>query len=409
LTVRAEPVRVEERIESLDVIRGFALFGILCMNLLTWFRTTPVRYQIEHHPFPGLANRIVEVLVDVLVDGKFFSLFSLLFGVGLAIQMERAEARGARFRSLALRRLGLLFVFGAAHVTLLWLGDILHIYALSGLVLLIFLRRKPRTVHIAFLVLYLLPVVIGAGISLVQSLRHAPPPPGPSSEELAALQTQVDEAVRIYGKGSYLEILRFRLVDYTRSFLDIFLIGFFGSLTMFLLGLIVWRRGILRRPEEHTALLRKTIALGVPFAVLPRLVRFIPREMWIEYGVFWFRPFHGGLVIAGTAGLALAYAAAILLLLQRPSARAVLSPLSALGRMALTNYLLQSLLCSTVFYGYGFGLYDRLGPAAAVPIVVAIHALQIPFSLLWLRRYRFGPVEWLWRSLTYGTAQPMRR
>jgi uncharacterized protein len=378
------------------------------MNLQHWFRTSPLRYEIERYPYPGLANQVAEVVRMVFFDGKFLSLFSFLFAVGLAVQMERADARGARFSAFALRRLGVLLVLGAAHFVLLWMGDILHLYAVMGLVLLFLLRRKPKTIAVILIVLYSLPVVIGTGMAIVWFFRRAEPPPLPTAAELDVVRAELADAVHIYRDGSYLDIIRFRFTDFARSIGMGELLGSLQALTMFMFGLIVWRKGILRRPADHRGLLRKTIAIGVPFGVISRAITLLPREMFIEHGLYWIRPLLGAFSVAGMFALALAYGAIILLLLERPAARSFLSPLAPLGRMALTNYLLQSLICSFIFYSYGLALYDRLDEVAGAGIVIGIYAIQILFSRFWLRHYHFGPVEWLWRSLTYGKAQPMR-
>src|SRR5262249_50738799 len=161
--------------------------------------------------------------------------------------------------------------------------------------------------------------------------------------------------------------VRFRFADFARSIGWGELPSCLHVLTMFLFGLAAWRRGIFRHPAEHRRLLRAVVLIGLPFGAITRSIALLP---FVEHGPYWARPFVVGLALDGRMALALAYAAAIVLLLERPSARSVLAVLAPLGRMALTNYLLQSLVCTFLFYGYGFGLYDRLDSVAGAAIVV---------------------------------------
>jgi uncharacterized protein len=400
-----EPIRPEERVESLDIIRGFALFGVLLGNLQGWFRTYPLKVNLNPPAWPGTADVLVEHIRAIIFDAKFFSLFSMLFGAGLAIQMERAEARTKHPYRLLLRRLGILFGIGAAHIVLIWMGDILCTYAVAGLLLLAFLRRKVKTVAIWCACLFALPLVLTIIVAIVQYVRGSGPGPTLDASEINA---RIQEGVTIYGQGDWLTIARFRIKDY---FLWIGDLGPAGlhALAMFLIGLIAWKRGILKRPSEHIPTLKKTIAWGLIVGVSISVYGFVMNILRPTVGpLAWFNRAFIGIMPLAITSMALLYGAGILLLLQRPGARARLAPLGSMGRMALTNYLLQSVLCSFIFYGFGLGLYDKVGPAVGVLIVIAIYTFELFLSRFWMRRFRFGPVEWLWRSLTYWKMQPMR-
>jgi len=406
---RPEPVSPDERIESLDVLRGFALFGVLFVNGMSWFRTHPGREYLNPDRWTSFADRVVRLAQELLMDGKFITLFAFLFGVGMAIQADRAEARGGRPRRFLIRRMLVLFAIGAAHVLLLWMGDILHVYAVLGLPFLLFVKRKTRTVAITTAVILLLPLLLSAIYSLVK-LSSGEPPIRPRSETGELLGPQIDAAVRVYSSGTWMEIARQRLSDAANLGLKM-LPSFPSTFAMFLLGMLAHRRGIFANPAAHRRTLWTVLigggALGITTGVvfLPFFLRPAPGEMtasaYICTALF-------GLVPLGQSGLGLAYGAGLLLLLQRPAIRAWLAPVGKVGRMALTNYLTESLLCSLVFYGFGLGLYDRLRPVSALPIFLAIYAAHVLWSGPWLARFRYGPVEWLWRSLTYGKAQPMR-
>jgi uncharacterized protein len=400
-----EPIRPEERVEGLDIIRGFALFGVLLANLQGWFRTYPLKVTLHSPAWPGTADVVAEYARAIIIDSKFFSLFSMLFGAGLAVQMERAEARTKHPYRLLLRRLGILFALGVAHVVLIWMGDILHTYAVAGLLLLFFLRRKVKTIAIWSACLFALPLVLTIIIAIVQYVRGTPPGPSRDENEMRAM---IQEGVAIYGQGDWLTIARFRIKDYFIWIGDLGPAGL-HAFAMFLIGLAAWKRGVLKRPSEHIPLLKKTVAwgliVGVPISVYALIMSVLRPTMG---PLAWFNRASIGIMPLAITSVALLYGAGILLLLQRPRGRALLTPLGPMGRMALTNYLLQSVLCSFIFYGFGFGLYDKVGPAVGVLIAVAIYTFELFLSRFWMRRFRFGPVEWLWRSLTYWKMQPMR-
>lgn len=399
-----EPIRPEERVEALDIIRGFALFGVLLANLQGWFRTYPLKVTLHAPAWPGTADVLAEYARAIVIDSKFFSLFSMLFGAGLAIQMERAEARSKHPYRLLTRRLGILFALGVAHIVLLWMGDILHTYAVAGLLLLFFLRRKVKTIAIWSACLFALPLVLSIIVAVVQYVRGTPHVPRDESEVRAMIQ----EGVSIYGQGDWLTIARFRIKDY---FIWIGDLGPAGvhAFSMFLIGLAAWKRGVLKRPSEHIPLLKRAIACGLIIGVPITVYFLVMNVLRPTVGpLAWFNRAAMGIIPLAITSIALFYGAGILLLLQRPWGRARLAPLGPMGRMALTNYLLQSVFCSFIFYGFGLGLYDKIGPAGGVLIAVAIYTFELFLSRFWMRRFRFGPVEWLWRSLTYWKMQPMR-
>jgi uncharacterized protein len=220
----------------------------------------------------------------------------------------------------------------------------------------------------------------------------------------------IEQSLRAYQLGSWLDAVGFRLRDYvhhTRPGLFFWFLPY--AFALFLLGLWTWRRGILRSPEQHERFLRRFFAIAFPIGLgLAAALTFL-RELRFPYGSplgSWLRVTSNTL---GTPLLALSYGAGLLLLTRRAPWRRLLAPLAPVGRMALTNYLMQSLVMTWVYNAYGLGLYGQVGPAAAAFLCLALFALQIVVSRWWLSRFRFGPAEWLWRSLTYAKMQPMRR
>lgn len=391
------PVARGERIVAIDVIRGFALLGVLLMNNHDFYRGPAERYAFSPHPDGGLANVASDWILWLFFESKSVTLFSFLFGVGLAIQLERVLARGHHFGRYAARRLGALFAFGALHVVLLWWGDILHIYAFLGVCLLPFLRRQPRTLFIWGMIFLAAPWVVVTGIALYQA-GTVPPPYNPG-----AVVASYAAALRGYTQDGWLAVAAYRLNDWVEQTRLVTSLRFDSyGLGLFLLGAAAWKRGILTHPERHAALLRRFIVIALPiglaltFASLLRwhLHPYTPTRLgrWLTLTRYLVAP----------PLMALSYASALLLLLGNRAWRARLAPLSFIGRMALTCYLSQSLVMTWIYNGYGGGLYGRVGPALAAGLAVALFAAQIVFARWWLERHEHGPVEHLWRVLTYG-------
>jgi uncharacterized protein len=305
-----------------------------------------------------------------------------------------------------LRRLAVLLLLGATHLTLIWSGDILHCYAIVGLALLLVVRRKPKTVGIVGGIFVALPLVGMPFVAIVQVIRGAPRMT-PKPEEAAEASAALDRTIQGFRHGDLLEVARMRYEEYVRHASGIPVLLLY-SFTLATLGVLAWKMGVFTRPSEHRRLLRRIVIVGGVFGLGLRIAEIIGQEIHQMKGFGWWWVAAHGLDPPVMVSMTLAYAAGILLLLQRERPRAVLAHLAPVGRMALTNYLLQSVIGSLIFYGIGLGLYDKLGPAAGALIIIAVFAAQVLVSPLWLRRFRFGPVEWVWRSLTYWKAQPMR-
>lgn len=402
------PTGAADRIDALDILRGFALFGVLLVNLEFWFRTTQYRYHLSRFPYPSLPDRIVDAILPVFFEVRFLSLFSFLFGAGLAIQLERAERSQARpFRLLA-RRFGVLLGIGAAHIFLIWSGDILHVYAVVGLFVLPLLRRKPKTLAIVAACIIALPAVGNLVVRLVQLALGRGAVQARDTAALAETRALIEENVRVFGQGSWLEIARARLDDYVQFAPPLALV-MIQAFVMALLGVVAWKRGVFVRPADHRPLLRRTLAVGLIFGIGFSIARVALEELDLPEVPLWIWRSTEGFFPAAMIASTLAYGALILLALERERSRAILAHLAPVGRMALSNYLLQSVICSLLFYSFGLGLYDKLGPAAGALLTVAIFTAQIGLSRAWFTRFQFGPVEWLWRSLTYGRSQPMRK
>jgi uncharacterized protein len=400
------PITGDERSPLLDALRGYALLGILMANMVFFIGI----YFVDDAGRAALRlaslNDLAEFVMEWLIVGKFYSIFSLLFGIGFAIQLGRLEKRGEGVPRY-LRRLGVLFLIGLAHLYLLWMGDIVALYAVMGSVLLLFRKAGDKALLRWAVALWLVPIAWSALIHF-GGLRPARPIYGQAEAMLTAMGFNATESpLRFFQTAPLAEHLRahraevfFRLGDL------VYQMRFTKVLAMFLVGLWVGRRAIYARLDQYRPLLHRVatvgLGLGLPLAAAKayftltaeddRTLQFVAECLYV----------------VSTPTLALGYAAGFALLWAK-GRRGLLAWSAPAGQMALTNYLMQSVMMSIIFYGWGFGQIGKFGMVFVYPFALALFALQLVYSRWWLARFRFGPVEWLWRSLTYGRAQPMRR
>lgn len=359
---------LEERLIALDILRGVALFGVMAINLVFEFRVSIFEQFLPVGDLASPLDRMIATFLDEAIELKAFALFSLLFGVGLAIQFDRLAGKSRAV--LLLRRLFALLAFGIIHLALIWNGDILTEYALAGLLVLPFLYG-PRW------------LLAGSGLALLAVyassylFRLLPFP------DAGWLAHRIVEARETYATGSFLEILRFRVHEIA-AMAPFHVWVFPRTLALFLIGALIWRTGIVQRASDNRWAL---FGAALMAAVLTAFVS----------------------SVLATVTLAFAYAAFIIGLASAPLGPMLLGWAAPLGRMAFTNYIVQSLIFSWIFYGYGLGLFGKLDVSTALAIGVVVYVAQVFVSQWWLRRYRFGPIEWAWRSLMYGHLQPMRR
>jgi uncharacterized protein len=390
------PVQARERIEFVDILRGFAILGILVANMAGY-----AGFATGHEAWTDPLDRAILILTRFLVEAKFYSLFSFLFGWGMAMQMARAKDRGYKFAPLWLRRMLILLIFGLIHGMLIWSGDILTLYALYGILLLPFGNRSEKTILISATLALLVSIVVtlpgGAFDAFRAWYEHA----------TAFLRSGVYSG-GLYASGTYRAITRLRIQEclWGHSW---FIYTFGNIFGMFLLGLYAGRRRIFQEIDRHLPLVRRFmwagLAIGVIFNGLYVLTLLNPQLVPLEH----YRMVSRGARTIGAPALMLFYVSGIILLVQKDLWRQRLAPLASVGRMALTNYLLQSVVCTLIFYSYGLGLYGEADPLLGLILTIVVYLAQIRFSEWWLRRYRFGPTEWLWRTLTYGRFQPLRR
>ena len=405
------PVTRAERIEVLDILRGWAIFGVLLVNMTfdqDWS-------DLFDKLWSGPVDQGALVVIEFLFKNKFYTLLSFLFGLGFSIQMGRAESRGLSFLPFYARKLLGLLVIALLH-NLVWPGDVLKIYAALGFVLLLFRNMAPRKL-LAAAVLCLLASHAFFGVRDArrewrrldpQTARQALLDDARRASEDRALWGQ--GAVPVRSRGSFLQnaALNARIVWRWYSNLGFYMYWLGDAFPLFLLGLYAGRRRIFQNLEAHLGLARRIFWWGLCLGVVCLPVYVAAKRASTLAWPLVSLPLANLLDAIGSSGLAFFYAAAIVLLAQRDAWKLRFAPLAAVGRMALTNYLCQTLLHVGLFYGYGLGLYGRLGPVALAGVALAFFPVQVLFSQWWLGRFRFGPVEWVWRSFTYGAPQPIR-
>jgi uncharacterized protein len=402
------PVAEKERIRELDVLRGVALFGVLTMNF-AWIAGPGVgitEAQAAALPTAG-ADYYAYWGIRWLIGDKANTVFATLFGLGFYLQLQRGSGKPG-FEGRYRRRLAWLLVFGIANMFLLWVGDILHLYALAGFLLLAMRGWSTRAL-----------VIFGTLLALYsdkvqEQLVKAFALPFANSDHYFTDAGIVDRQTTLVS-GSYPGITaywaEFTWIDWVAS--GVMLAWLIYALGRFALGAAIGRSGILDDVRSHLPLLRRVAAIAIPAGlVLGFALRAIYTEEWAPFGQNEM-PVEAARILRSPAALLLAagYCAGIVVALQSPWGKRLFGGFGAVGQMALTNYLLQGFLYAFILYGppLGLGLAGRIGAFAVLLVSIGFFALQTVFSHWWLARFRFGPMEWLWRALTYGERPPMAR
>jgi uncharacterized protein len=406
------PISSTQRLDLVDALRGFAILGILMVNMPAMF--TP---GVEVIMMPSLGeaglDRLAHIFIIFFFAGKFFVLFSLLFGFGFYIFLHKDGAPGPQAVKTFRKRLFWLLIFGILHVTLLWEGDILIFYALFGFLLILFRKSSIKKITIWLIIFLLIPIVFIGLISLLPIILASNPEAlagfeQGNQQQLAQTKDIIQRAYETYSAGTFGEMMAMNWEQWIFLIAGIF-IFYPTCMAMFLLGLIVGKKELFKNAGAYLPLYRKLfwmgLIIGTPLNILLLFVVTQASPGTIDY---W-------MVLGRTAGIfggvafLFAYVSGFILLYHSGKFSRLFSGLSAVGRMALTNYLSHSLIALFLFRSVGFGLYGKVEVWQGILLTFFIFGLQIIFSKWWLGKFRFGPLEWLWRTLTYGQAQPFKR
>lgn len=385
----ASPLQESKRLTWIDAARGFAILGIFVVNIGA-FSAPYFMYGGEEDAWTSTVDQSTQVVIDIFFQASFYTLFSLLFGFGFQVLKERLVEKNINVYPLLFRRLLILICFGLIHAFLIWHGDILLSYGVVGLFLVAFVNRKSKTLLVWGI------LMLGLSVTYFSKMLFD------ARAFLDGYNTSKISLVKEnYSSSDLAVILSQNASDwlYSNSLFSSLLLAT-TLLPLFLFGMFIARKRWLHKPDEHkqTVLIVWFISF-LFFAALKMGPYLYGNPTWFSY----IQDNVGG------TGSALFYLFSITLLSRSSFGKLILKPLTYVGRMSLTNYITQSIICFILFYGAGFGLYGSVRPIVAMGIVVVVFSLQIVCSKWWLARYRFGPLEWLWRSLTYKEKQSLRK
>jgi uncharacterized protein len=394
------PVTSRERVVTLDVLRAFALCGVLIGNL---FYLYSGRF-VSPAPDTTALDSAASWFVNIFVNSKAQTLLTFLFGFGFAAQLLRAEQRAEPVMGVYLRRLVVLFGFGVLHVTLLWWGDVTWTYAVAGCGLLLFQRASNRARVAWAAVLIFVPQLVmqlpGVQLALMEAVfepRHG--------------KIYFDQLTAAMHGSDYGQVIRTHVTFALVWEVRIYAWYYFWLLGRFLLGYVAGKqRWFDDDGAQHLPLFRRMLVWGVIAGAAATALTVIQGAGLLDGYELTVLGKMGSAALheIGLLGLTAAYVGAIVLLMQRPAWRRVLRRVAPAGRMPLTTYISQSVICTFVFYGWGLGWAGKVSAAGQLGLALAIFALQVTACHVWLRYFRFGPLEWVWRTLVYLRRQPMR-
>jgi len=404
------------RIITLDLIRGIAVLGILFANITAFGQ--PVAAYFWPPAMPGGASesdKLTWLIQFVLIDHKMRGLFSLLFGAGMMLFVERAWAKGSG-RWLQFRRLFWLLIFGSVHFYFIWLGDILQLYAVWGMVALLFMKWRAKTQLLVGLALYGLSSVamvgmMGSPYYLTTHPEAAQNFPIEMRQEVAEAETktleEVQEALQLHQQGSYSDFVRHQLTEEVADNYQNMIFGLIETLPLILIGMALYRFGFFSGALDPL-MMRRWGWIGLITGLAGAAV-----AGWWAYAVGF--PFHltafafNGTMMAPRLAFVLGFAALLVLWAPRFTQSWLGDRLVYAGRMAFSNYLGTSIIMLFVFEGWALGLYGKFHRVELFGVVLLIWVAMLLWSKPWLRRFRYGPLEWLWRCLTYMRLFPLRR
>ncbi|MFD9624747.1 DUF418 domain-containing protein [Peribacillus muralis] len=387
------PLQDNRRLASIDILRGLAILGIFLVNMPSFH--SPLLYMDAARPWSRGWDGILYRFSDVVAQASFYPLFAFLFGFGAIILAIRSEEKGIAFPFLFSKRLSFLLAIGCMHAFFIWHGDILINYAVFGFALLFFYKMKGKTLILLGLVCYVLPfAILGALFLVMGSIEN---------EGIAITKDSkmMERSFEIYQSGTFLEIMKQRALDwYMVNNLVNAGILFLSIFPFFLIGAGVAKQGYLQNPMPYR---RKLKVIMIVSLLLGLLIKCLPYVGTFDFGTMFVQDYFGGPL------LTLFYITAITLLAEKTGACRLLMPLSYVGRMSMSNYLFQSIVSTTIFYSYGLGLYGSVSYTTGFIFLLALFCLQILLSILWMSLYNYGPVEYVWRVVTYGKKPVMKR
>jgi uncharacterized protein len=403
---RPAPAVPKKRIIAIDALRGFAVLGILIMNIQE-FAMIDAAYlnPTAYGSLEGI-HKWVWILSHIFADQKFMTIFSILFGAGIFMITRNAESRGLKSAGLHYRRTFWLLLIGLMHAYLLWRGDILVSYALCALLVFLFRKISPRWL----VILGLLFIMVSSLIYLFFGWSMQFWPEEAYDDMMRDWKPSASEAARQVAifQGGWLGQMPWRVATALKFQTLVFLIWTFWRVTgLMLIGIALFKWGVLtaeRSRRFYARALAVGFCIGLPLVITGVLMNF-RHHFSLDYSMFTGGQFN----YWGSLFVSFGYINTVMLICRAGYLEKLRGWFAAVGRMAFTNYLLQSVICTLIFYGHGLALFGRVERGGQILVVFAVWIVLFIFSNLWLSRYRFGPVEWLWRTLTYLKRQPMKK
>ena len=402
-----EPLNPQKRIITLDILRGFAVLGILIMNIQSF--SMPASAYLNPTSFENLEdiNFYVWIVSHVFANQKFMAIFSMLFGAGIILISQKVRKEQIRSGKLQYRRFFWLLIIGLFHAYLLWYGDILVAYAICGFLMFAFRGKKKAYLFQAGIIF----LVVGSALKLLSAYSIPFWEPG----QFEALRNEIwspdnsvlSQEIDFYTSNWERQMLR-RVPDALNMQTVVFLSETFWRVSgLMLLGMAFFKKGALTAQQSKKYLSKMMIygfGIGLPLVVSGVIMDFHYR--WdFKIGFYFLTQFN----YWGSILMAIGYIGWIVFLCKISTRGFIAKRLASVGRMALTNYLMQSIICTYIFYGHGFGLFGDLDRSAQAVAVLLLWVFQIAFSTIWLSYFQYGPFEWLWRSLSYGRSQRIKK
>ncbi|MFJ8261789.1 DUF418 domain-containing protein [Rummeliibacillus sp. NPDC094406] len=382
------PTTSKQRIDTLDILRGVSLLGILLVNMFAF--STPLPHIDLKTWFTVPADKEFQKWLDIFVQGSFYPLFSMLFGYGLAMQYSKASRLGESFYKIGIKRLIVLFVIGILHAFFIWWGDILMTYAFCGFVVIALIRLRPGFLLAIGLIFY---TGINGLMALLTGLSTLVDPSSSDMSQFIDIEG-VQGALKAYGAGSWTEAFTQRLTDLSVQFSPyMWVMALFTILPYMLIGAAASKWQLIEKAKSKMVLWGILMIIMIPLGIsLKSLTYTLHRNVFLDY----IQSYFGGPI------LALGYASLVVLVCCIPHATKVLSPIAKAGRMSMTIYLMQSVIGTFIFYHYGLGLYGKIGVDTATWLAVGIYVIQLVFATIWFMQFKQGPVEAVWKRITYG-------
>jgi uncharacterized protein len=409
------PVTGSLRIREMDALRGFAILGIFIANLGSGFSFYDPSGPNQGPLFSSF-DHTMTFLHHMLIEGKFYSIFSFLFGWGIAIQLGRSGDKGLQPARFVRRRLLFMFLLGLAHIILLWPGDIVAFYSLVGFILLWMRNLKERTLFITAIILILSPILLYALKMKWPSIFMAPSgilwQTGQNVGTRLTGITSEQEFIEYNRHLSYFKLVRINMAGFFFRFADLFFQSRISKvLGMFLIGYLAARSGRYKNIMTNKKILLMVVIIGLVVALPANyiLANYMEHDNGAYYQLKMMGWYRTVAYAFGVAPLACVYIALFFLAYNSRPGKKILALLQPVGRTAFSNYILQSIIGTFVFTGLGLGMMGKVGPTFFTLFALLVFMMQMILSRIWLRYFQFGPVEWLWRSGTYGKWQPFRK